>query len=130
MRAGSAPPPALPAAGLPVALLIIGLAGCAAPPVPCAVADDGLAVTAVDRDDAGFRVTVANRAGQPLTEKVFVEVAIVQAGQPVLAGATATTASWPAGGSVTLALPFTVDTGLAPAPASYETFTHLKCLSE
>ena len=84
----------------------LALAGCAAPALPCAVANDALAVTDVRRDAAGFRVTVTNRAAQPLTERVFVEVALVQAGHPIVAGSTATTASWPAGGSVTLAVPY------------------------
>ena len=110
-----------------LALMVAGVAGCAAP-VPCAVAGDALTIADVGRDPAGFRVTVANRAAQPLTEKVFVEVALVQAGQPVVAGSTAATATWPAGGSVTLAVPYAIDGALAPG--AYETFTHFKCLSE
>ena len=119
-----------PARAVLVAVLVLmmaGVAGCAAP-VPCAVAGDALTIADVGRDPAGFRVTVANRAAQPLTEKVFVEVALVQAGQPVVAGSTSATATWPAGGSVTLAVPYAIDGALAPG--AYETFTHFKCLSE
>ncbi|MFO1153729.1 MAG: hypothetical protein U1E42_08725 [Rhodospirillales bacterium] len=110
------------------ALFSAALAGCAVSPAPCAVANDALAITDVSRDDEGFRVAIANRGTQPLTEKVFVEVAIVQAGRPVLAGTTAATASWPAAGTVTVAVPYSVTDPLAAG--SYETFTHFKCLSE
>jgi hypothetical protein len=109
-------------------LISSGIAACAAPPAPCAIANDALAVTEVSREQTGFRVTVANRASQTLTEKVFVEVAIVEAGRPILAGSTATTGTWPAGGSLDLAVPYAIDAG--PSPGAYETFTHFKCLSE
>lgn len=115
-------------AWLMAGLVSAGMAGCTVPPAPCAIANDALAVTGVARDPAGFRVTVANRAMQPLTEKIFIEAAIVEAGRPLVAGSTATTATWPAGGSLDLAVPVTIDAG--PPPGTYETFTHLKCLSE
>lgn len=113
--------PALLATGL------AGLAGCAAP-VPCAVANDALVVGRVEQGAEGFQVTIANGAAQPLTEKVFIEVAVVQAGRPVLAGSTATTATWPAGASRDLLVPYAIDTGLDAGP--YETVTHFKCLSQ
>lgn len=118
---------ARPAAAFALLAALIVAAGCARPPVPCATAGSALQVRDVAWNDGGFRVTIVNASDVALAERVFVEVAVVQGGRPVLAGSTATAASWPAAGTATVTVPFAVDARPIAGPS--EIFTHLKCLS-
>jgi hypothetical protein len=103
------------------------VAGCAAAPVPCEIANQALSVSAVDWGPVGFRATVVNRAGQPLSERIFLEVAVIQDGRPVLEGQTVTAAAWPAFGTQVVPVPYAIDQ--RPVTAADAVYTHLKCLS-